>query len=293
MTQSIMSGPQVLPPPLRDLPGAGYVHAQFCIVRETAKWIRTVAGVAELMSVGMVLWLSFERQGGHLWLPVLILVFTLIDVFLRLWVASLRRFAQQCRRVSLRAFVAQQDIDLAVLALIRSQVPGVAEILCGRMQTPSLQEYYDPVSITSVKLRRELYAENAYFSWHLMRSNSLLHGAALVALVGAVITVLYNLAGRSQYVAGTRQMVLELLFTVILVYMATRLLEALCRAQAMARAYRDLYFAMMRAEDQSMVDLAEEYDFERAEGVDVPTLLYKCYNASLTREWREIRKGLV
>jgi hypothetical protein len=279
------------------------IHRRFCLARSAAKRTRLVAFVVELAAYVLLLvlllrsrvtWLpSFLQHRGE-WLPLLVWAFILIDVVLRSFTASLRRFAQQCRRVSLRAFIEGADVEGAVAAIAFGETPGSIRLLGWKAPSISLQKYYDPKSETSSDRLRELYLENSFYSWRLLRIEAKALAFATGMIVVFVLILLYRLAGNGELTAVTRELALEALCTVVLVYVSARVVESTVRAFSLSSAFHRLFLAMVGdTTGSSLPMLADEYDLERSEGIDPPTIAYRLLEPSLAREWAEIRKAVI
>jgi hypothetical protein len=280
-------------------PNANAVHQMFCATREAAKRLRILAGSAEAGAVVLALWriLAVQKVG---WLPLGVLLFTLVDVLLRGLVDDLRSFAQRCRRCSIRAIAVDRDLDPATVARLKFERPGVVSPISRGFKCLPIAAYYDtpgiPLPPPGVVRLRVISAHSVFFTERLNRYYfRLLVGVTFIAfLVG--FGVIYQLAMDVSTQAQTREVSLDALCSVVFVYLAIRVLETAIRAYRASSRTQSILRSMSHIPlpvDTLLDEIIDEYDFERLSDPDVPTTLYRLFRTSIDREWSEFRPSLL
>ena len=277
-----------LPAPVSTfLPNAEDVHQRFCKAREAAKRVRVVALAAE---GGAVILALVRLMGGtaSVWVPLVILVFTLLDVVLRAYAEHLRLFGQHCRRLSLRAYARSTDIVGGALASTLLETPGGLGVLARGGPCKNLEEYYQATATVGDDRIREVYAGSAFFSSRLLQLYAHFLLGILLAFGAVSAMTLYRFAVTETYARATREKMVDAMCSVVLVYVLVRILETMERAYRVAGRFREVLRSLSREpRGPELTELGEEYDLERSSGFEAPTTIYLLFDKRLTRAWKE------
>jgi hypothetical protein len=285
---------EVTLPAQSGFPNANRIHYEFCATREAGKRVRITAALAEGGAVLLALWrLLADREFG--WMPLTLLLLTLIDVTLRAVVEDLRGYAQRYRRASVRAYADGRDLDTSTTARLRFDLPWMVRMLTPGYKSLSLEAYYDtpeiPLPPPGEQRLRVLSAHSAFFTSRLNRVYFwFLAGLTLLATLVSIVIV-YDLAMDTTTQPKVRVIALDVLCTVVLVYFALRAMETAIRAARASARTKGILRAMSGLPlptGRLLQELVDEYDFERSSDPDVPTLLYSRLNLRIDQEWAAV-----
>jgi hypothetical protein len=283
----------MIPVNTAKLPIAEDLHKLYTQCRQAAKRFRICALAAEVAAVTMI---SARVLTGELspWMPAAILFLTVSDVLLREYVKHLRRFGQECRRLSLSAYLHQTDVEPATACRMQAESPSNLRFLAWKSLTLDLNEYYAITGTSLDSRRREIYTQTVFYSWKLTSIY-----AQLLLFVGFLLTTLsgialYVLAISDSYRSQERTAIIEALFTIILVFTASRVFETTLHFFSLAGQYRGILQGLLTMPSgKHLEELTAHYDFIRAGGEDVPTIIFLFLKRGLERKWLRMRGSVV
>lgn len=277
------------------LPAAEALHVCFCRSRETTKRLRLLAFLMELAVVAITGWRIVNTSAPDV-LPLVILAVTVAEVVSRHFVGRLRDYAQQCRRLSMRAYAKGEDVEAARAGDLQARLPALAYALTPKFTCPTLVQYYDFTDVAAGDSRlRAICAYSAFFSSRLLRRWTAVLLLALLLIVSGGIVVLYYMAMSLAATEHTRHVYLDALLTVAWWYAAIRVLEGTIEAWHRAGRCEAVFQFLLRikARGADLEELVEEYDYVRASGGDVPTLLYSSADKGLEAKWASVRPAFL
>jgi len=271
------------------------VHATFRGATEFVKLLRIIALGMDFVAAalaGIAIFSDPQRKSG--WYSLWILILAVVSVVLRAYSGQSDSFAQRCRKTALRAFALGKDVDAITEALLDDETPPLIGLLAKWLPAKSLDDYYEPVSPPGIARLRELYAHSAFYTWRLLRIFAVLTGLVGVAVfVGSGIFI-YALAMNTTIAATSRQAVLETISTVVLLVFSIRALETAWKAVVSYRSVHQIENELLKKpEGQSLLDLVDSYDMERAAGPNPPTTLYVLRRGTLQQKWHRRREALL
>jgi hypothetical protein len=277
-------------PTAATLPVAQALHDDFSRTREAAKRLRALALAMELAVVGITGWRIMSTPSLGL-LPLLIALITIAEVLTRHYVARLQAHGQRSRRLTMRAYANAADVDKSIGGVILADSPALVALLTPAFTAPSLEQYYEAETVPPGDTRlRFVSGYSAFFSSHLLaRFRVVLVLLTFVVAVGGV-SMLYVLATSTAALPTARHTYVDALLTVVWWYAAIRILEAALEAGNLSARYRRIYELLetTKATGSELSDLVEEYNCERAHGIEPPTFLYRISDKALERKWAAI-----
>lgn len=277
------------------LPLAESVHQCFCRSREAAKRLRIIAIALEAAVVAVGLWRFFELPRLPV-LPLLIFVATVLEVFFRHLVKTLRIYSQLCRRHSARAYARATEFDAVSTANLRVGLPWLASVLTPFYKGQTLEEYYSFADVAAGELRlRAITAYSAFFSARVLIiwTGLLIIALGFVAAVG--IYGLYLLAMSTNTPAALRWEYVEALFSVLWWYATIRLFGTVLTSHHLSSVYQRILDLLQRLPSgtSAIAELVDEYDYHRATGFEAPTIIYRLCRRSIEDKWAIIRPAFL
>jgi hypothetical protein len=270
-------------------------HDTFRGSAEISKWIRAAAPLAELCAAALALHAIYLIDSTlAAWRPITAFLLLVTAASARAYGAKVERFAEECRRVSARAFAIGSDIPIGQCSAFRSDAPMFARYLAQRLPASTLESYYEPTCGVGPDRLREVYAHSAFFTWRLLRTSAIVHGIGSLLLVLSTVLLMYALV-TSDLPRPVRLRALDALFSVALGVAALRLVGASIRCAFSARGTRLIADALIGHPlpgGQLLDHLTRCYDFERMGAPQAPTILYKTMRARLSNDWNHRRGAL-
>lgn len=270
------------------------VHLLFRGASEVAKRFRAGSLFCELIAASISLWAILLKPSTAVeWLPLGILLLTFLGTCLRSYSLVANGFAQRCRRISLRAFCAGNDVDRLTISLLDDDAPPFVEKIANSLPAKSIEEYYEPTATVGRKRLAELYAHSAFYTWRLLRVQAWLTFIPAVLTLITCFVMIYRLAAVSTSQTD-RQAVLEAVCTVVLLVVTAKGLQASWDSYCSFGEIRSIENALLRKNTvEALNDLVDSYDIERAGGAMPMTTLYKLLRACLSKEWHSRRKNFI
>jgi hypothetical protein len=269
------------------LQSAETLHECFHRAREAAKTLRGAALLLEIVVFGITGYRVLSTPEPGL-LPLVIVFVTLLEVVTRHVVRRLQSYGQGCRRLAMRAYAQGEDVSPALAGDRRAELPDAARVLTRSGKGLSLSDYYQCADVPKGDERlRAICTHSAFFSSRLMGYWSAVLIIVLI-IVGALgVTMLYYLAVTLSVAQPTRDVYVDALLSVVWSYAAIRVVEAVLETRALKSRFQRVFELLRRtkARGAELEDLVAEYDFDRADGVEAPTFLYRLFNARLQRDW--------
>lgn len=270
------------------------VHQLFRGSAELSKTYRSVAFVCEFLAAAIALQGILTSVTLIAWRPFIVLLLLVISVAARLVAERYASFAEQCRRLSIRAYAKGEDLPVRTSSLLRNDAPWSASRRARTLPASKLDDYYEPRFPVGEARLRELYAYSAFYTSRLLRATKWLYALASVVLLVGSATVLVALL-TSETEASRREAMLEVLFPVVLGIIALRCIEvfvACLTSETMTRSIADALIDDPLPRDEKLLDLVQEYDFGRVGAPAPPTLLYRLWRKALDAEWSHRRGAL-
>lgn len=270
------------------------VHNLFRGASEIGKQLRIFSFMIDLIAGGIASYVIFTK-GGNLgaWQPLLAFILVASSMGIRALANHVARFAEICRRESIRAFAYDKSIGPARLSMIRSDAPYLAAKLAKRLPTPSILDYYDVTLPPGESRLRELYANSAFHTWRLLRSWGWVIGTVGCMLFLITFSVIYGLATQPLSAEAT-SLVLSALCSIVLAIISLRSIDAAISATKSAlgtRKIADTLILQPLPTGESLNNLTKAYDFERTGTPSIPTWWYKYHRDCLGKEWDIRRKA--
>ena len=270
------------------------VHLWFRGASEVTKMLRRAGLLCELGAAGAAIWTILAKpQDASLWLPLAILGLTFFGSVLRSYSALANGFAHRCRRISLRAFCAGKDVDGLTVSTLDDDAPPFVDRFASNLPAKLLEEYYEPTTLPGAARQAELYAHSAFYTWRLLRVQSIV--MLIVALIGAAasVIVIYYLAA-VPYAQVDRRAVLEVVCTVVLLVVTVKGFEASWDAFSSSSSIRSIENALLKKpKGEALKDLVDSYDIERAAGANPMTTIYDWWRDGLSKKWESRRKTFI
>jgi hypothetical protein len=114
----------------------------------------------------------------------------------------------------------------------------------------------------------------------------------LLAVASAV--AIYILAIDETYQMQRREVVIEVFFTVVLVFAAGRVLETMLHFVTLAHEFDGILKDLLTMPTGEVLrELAKDYDCARTWGEDVPTTVYWLFRGGIEKKWKEIQSTIV
>lgn len=273
-------------------PLAEKIHARF---RGASELVKVTRGLALLIDAGAATLACLSIFGVYksAWVPLVLLFAAIASVACKSWASSVRGYAQRCRRLSLRAFCLDEDVDRVTESNTEVDAPWGYEWLAARVPAQSLTDYYEQTCPPGETRLRELYAHSAFYTWRLLRRHSKIAiGWAVLIFVFSFI-IIYGIATEPP-AAATRNAVLEALCTVVLVLLCVQAVERAIESLSSVGEAREIEERLLKKPvGKELDEIVDSYDIERAAGPDVPTTLYRLMRNGLQKQWHERRKAIV
>lgn len=271
-------------------PRAETVHQRFLYAAELTKWVNGLAFLCEVASAGLAVYGIFSVK-TMAWMPLLALGLAAGSVLIRTSASSVRGYAHRCRKISVRAFAFENDVDAMTLSNTSTNAPHFCDYFVGRGKGRTLEQYYEPTLPVGDERFREITAHSAFYTQSLLRTFS-----RLMLLVGAgmflvAFLIVFDLAATAERTVS-RVPILDALCSIVLGVFCVRSLETAFSAHQSSNAIRDVegrLFTLPFATGQALQNLVDEYELERATSKDVPTGIYKWCRSRLQRQWHERR----
>jgi len=214
---------------------------------------------------------------------------------LRSIVEDLRHYAQRCRRASIRAYSEGRDLDASTTARLKFDLPPPVAVLTRGYKSLSIEKHYETTGVAlpppGEQRLRIISAHSAFFTSRLNRIYFwFLAGLTLLTTIVSA-AIVYDLAMDTTTQSKVREIALDTLCTVVLVYFAIRVLETAMRAYRAAVRTQGILRAMSGLPlptGRLLEELVDEYDFERTGDPEVPTLLYTRLRPLIDREWSAV-----
>lgn len=267
------------------------VHALFRGASEVRRFLQCLAVISDICAAGIGLFGIFAKPTDTgAWLPLLLLTFAALGSFLRAYSSAANSFAQRCRRISLRAFCNGNEVDTRTVSYLDDDSPPFVEAALQILTTKTLDEYYEPTTPPGPAREAELYAHSAFFTWRLLRAQSILLLILGLSILAGCGLMVYQLAASLQ-LSLDRHSLLESICTIILLAFSMRSLEASWDAHTSSNATRSIENALLELPSGTLLrDLTDSYDLERAAGANPMTLIYRALANHLSAKWRGRRR---
>jgi hypothetical protein len=269
------------------------VHDYFRGASELSKYLDCVALLLDAGAAVAALLALFSADKWH-WLPFTTLLLAVLGVVLRAYASEARGFAQQCRKISLRAFSMGHDVDVRTTSDLEVSSFALGNVIGGLLPAKGLDEYYEPTKPVGYERLRELCAHSAFYTWRIMNVYAVVLVVLGAVAFGACWALLYWLAADATKPAGERITILEALCSVLFVIFTVRLLENAWHAWCAASGAKVIENALLAEGNttESVVNLAHAYDIERAASLDPPTAIYLMMQDGLKTQWHSRRETL-
>lgn len=273
-------------------PLAEKVHKRFRGASELVKVTRGFALLIDAAAATLACLGIFDVYKSE-WVPLVLLFAAISSIACKSWASSVRGYAQRCRRLSLRAFCMNEDLDHVTESNTEVDAPWGYAWLAALVPSQSLTDYYEPTCPFGENRLRELYAHSAFYTWRLLRTQSKIAiGWAVLVFVFSFI-IIYGIATEPP-AAASRNAVLEALCTVVLVLLCVQAVEWSIESLSSAAEAREIEQSLLKKPvGKELDDVVDSYEIERAAGSDVPTTLYRLMRSGLQKQWHERRKAIV
>lgn len=271
------------------------VHDLFRGAGEVGKWLRLAAFTGEIAAAAIALHAILTESSNIAPVrPLLAFGLAFGTWALREYATHIDRFAERCRRSSIRAYACGQSISPGRCSSLKSAAPIGAISLAKRLPAKTLENYYEPTMPVGEARLRELYAHSSFYTWRLLRTTAWIYGVGASAVFVSALVALYQLAA-SDSPPLPRQLALEALFSVVLAVLGLRglsLMVASSFGASGAKKVAEALTAQPLPTGHRLLELADVYDFERAGAPSPPTIVYKVSRERLQRDWMHRRREL-
>lgn len=272
------------------------VHILFRGSVEMGKKLRALALCFEFIAGVLAVYGVFAQGGNwNAWQPLLAFALVAASLGARAWAEHLERFAEICRRESARAYATGAEIGHARLSSLKSDAPSVAEWLANRLPSSTLDTYYSPDCPVGEDRLREIYANSAFHTWHLLNRLAWIIGFLGVSLFLVTFAVVFGLATKPLPPEATAR-VLDALCSIVLTVISLRAIEVAISAGKSASVTRKIADALITQplpSGDTLEKLIRDYDFERTGAPPVPTWLYKWRRRRLAEGWLSCKRALL
>lgn len=229
------------------------------------------------------------------WRPIVAFMFIGAAVGIREYGARIGRFAEECRRASVRAFACGRAIPPGRASSLRAIAPILAERIAARLPAADLGAYYNgPANDPGEERLREMYANSSFHTWRLMRVATWIYGSLSLLILLFTLVVMFHLAS-VEAPSVPRDQVLDALFTLVLAVLGLRGAArtiALAFGASGSRAVADALIAAPLPSGSDLIELTDRYDFERIGSPGPPSWLYCIKRKALAVEWAKRRRAL-
>jgi hypothetical protein len=268
------------------------VHLLFRGGAEVTKALRFGALVCELGAAAIaVVVILVKPKDPSAWLPLCILGITFVGTALRSYSSVAKGFSQRCRRISLRAFCKQEDLDHRLAAMMEDDSPLGVDLLARRLPAQNLNEYYEPTMPPGGLRYAELYAHSAFYTWRQLRIQSWVTFIVPSIVIALCTVMVYRLAAQPGLPVD-RHAVLEAVCTVVLLVIGAKGLEAWWETYTSYRDIRPIETALLLIpQGDELLETIDAYDIERAAGAQPWTLIYRIRRDRLAALWHQRRKA--
>lgn len=268
---------------------AEVVHRLFLGSAEVGKWARAGSFFLECVAALVAGWRALDPAlAWPAWASLLIGAVLLAAFGLRLWSKAIYSFAERCRRIAIRAYSFSTPVTGATQTSLMAEAPLGASRFAAGLPTQSLDDYYEAARAPGYGRLRELYAHSSFYSWRLFSVCWRLYLLLTVVFFAVGGLIIYGLAA-SHVDASLADKVLDMVCSVVVVFFVARAFEAFLDARSTAKESKRIADAILNATNEKTLELAEDYDVERAGGRAIPTAIYMRLRDKLQSEWM-IRK---
>jgi hypothetical protein len=236
---------------------------------------------------------SVERPAPG-WTAFILFMLLLLTTGLRIFARRWRSYSEKCRRASAKAYAANEDPPAATHSDLVGDAPPYAAWFASGLPAPDLEAYYEPTKPPGVQRLRELYAQNSFYSWRLLRIQFYLLASLAALVLIAAITAFFRIAHFPLPMDANTKLA-DTVCTLALGLFFLKAAEAALASSSGSAAARQVADALVRpeaAQPDRTKELVDRYDIDRAAGPTVATLVYKLAGSRLQKEWEDRRDAL-
>ncbi|MCK4546146.1 MAG: hypothetical protein KAW17_01780 [Candidatus Eisenbacteria sp.] len=278
------------------MPNTEHVHQLYYGAMEQQKVVRILAFVLELVAAIIAIYGRTVEGSPKLGYGPLFAVLLLSgSVVLRSYAKNIRGYAEILRVRIVRAVAFEQDVGPAERTDADVGAPWLASWFARRSSCPTLAAYYAPSSGPGVRRLRELVAQNAFFTFQLLRTTAIVWATVAIFALVYVLCYLYRYAVNP---LPTDEVVFafDFLLTVIVALLLLRSLDAWLGAWRIHQEIRLIETALgaVPPDDHARIEqLVRAYDQEVSRAPEIFTRVYRLRGSRIGQLWETRRKHYV
>jgi hypothetical protein len=255
--------------------------------------LRYGAYAAELFAcMASLLFVYSQSASMAALLSISSLAVLLLSTGVRRYAKCAESYSERYRIMSLRAVINGRDICLFDESRAEEDCPWLISWIPVK-KTLAIEDYYAPKCQAGIPRMRELYAQNSFWTWNLLRN--VFRSCACAAGVVLILTIcILCYLAQTSFAGGARDVVVKILMSIGVALIAIRLTDLAIASGLSYFAIRQTHDRMLdcTTEDKEKVQsLAAEYDKLILNAPLIPTLVYWISKNRLEEQWKKKNGG--
>lgn len=274
------------------LPHAEEIHRISYQLFEQAKLFIRVSVTAEFMAICLAYKDSLEGNDSASWKLFLSFILIVGATLIRQYAAWRRDLGERYRKQSLNAVIFNDDCSSLILSDAKANKPRL-HLPLKALAPSALNNYYNPTAAPGPERLKELYSQNAYFTWRLTNYSSWIYSIFSLVLFVAASAFIYNLIVTPPPPNAMNPR-LSAVFSIILGFFWLRTLESaiVCwRSTYSLKSISDDLLASDEIKEEKQIwELCYAYDLETANDFYIPSVVYLLFYKSIVDDWNSLTR---